>query len=600
MQPQILTDSQGNNPLSTGKEEGGWKRIETADDGIGPGRGEALPRAISKLPRPRILTQRKPGKNPPIGIHRKEIGRQEYPEVANPPAYAGFGQPQSQGVGQYYYAPNEGNLTPSIAWRSGLLLADVGRGGGESAIYTGDSGSKGQWSDSDLAVELGEDGYPRYDSDSNFARRPRTWRFKTRDKDVSMLPQRNQISSPEPPDQFDVGNESLIYPLTGSFIRGTRDVEINGVKYHYGKPKPIGSYDPGDPEALMQVPVSDFDKDGKPSDEPLFDLRFWMIENPKSPGKAVLNTSLAVEVYEYPAGEEPFPKVPPIVPSDNAQAAGVIRRLPVEVLTEAAEAIGFEYQGAESKAEEHREAVTDLEKKMGELFPPDKIAAIAAATEGMKKGDRDDYLRSLGRDLIHQAGAVLPGATAEDVAKFLREALAKAKVEAPEEGFKAPDFGSVPAGDLGKYMFKDHRARYAKLPESEQNEVRKLAAESLGDASASGATETEIKEKLGEIVDAATAKAPEEKRAEPPAGGRKMPSDMEPQEKLFRDVEGWMDDYQTYAGDEIKPEVARVLEKKPEGEGKYFKWEYGKPSEGQDATLVIIRKPAWKDFQAAI
>ena len=87
---------------------------------MGSSRGEAIPKTISWLPRHKILTQRRRYANStPINLHRKEIGRQEYPENANPAAFVGLGQPTSQGVGRCLaYAPMRRNLDQerSCSW----------------------------------------------------------------------------------------------------------------------------------------------------------------------------------------------------------------------------------------------------------------------------------------------------------------------------------------------------------------------------------------------------------------------------------------------------------------------------------------------------
>jgi hypothetical protein len=663
-------DTEGGNPLSPGDSTNGWTRVETEGDGIGPGKGDAIPKSVSKLPMPRILTQKKKYSNStPINLHRKEISRSQYPEIANPSAYVGLGQPNSQGVGQYFYAPNEGNLGQNVATRAGLLLADGGRGGDGGGLVTGPVDSKDQWSDSDMVVELGKDGYPRYDSDSNFARRPKTWRFRTKDKDVSMFPQKNQTSSPEAPSQFDIGNESLFYPIQGRLKVSS---EGEGVPLHkYGTPEPVGSYTPGDNEVLFQVPVYSTYNDGSLVDkEPFFDIRFWMYADPKSPGKAYLNTNLAAEAYEYPAGELAYPEgaggkpIPPIDLDVNTDAQRLVQNIPVKVLMDAAKTMGLEYKGAESKTEEHAKAVTDVG---GYVSKNVNIEDLAKKISGLRTYEKNSYLRTLGKQIIKDAGNDLPGATFEDVVKVLQEELVKYKVEHQEETQKAeaeakqaeadaeakkkadaaevrrvfseaeakkkadeaeakriaaeaeakkkadeaeaektaaewvsPDFRKVSIADLGKYMYKDHRAIYEKAAESEQNQVRKLALENIGDASK--LDENTVKERLGEIVDKdlkAPEKQPERKEGEAKKAEdkRKMPEGMLPQELLFRDVAGWQDDYQTFSGSDLEPDVISVLEKQPEGAGKYFKWQFVKAENPDDSVLVVFRNPAWKEFQ---
>jgi hypothetical protein len=159
----------------------------------------------------------------PTDLHRKEQWQQNFPENAFYPCYVGLNQPQSNGAGEYYYAPAEGNTNPGVPFSSSRIVtlkkitsgsAEPGRSAtGDGVLHTTETGSPDQWNDSDLMVELGEDGYPRYDYDTNLARHPLTWRFPHNDKDVSMYPQENQTNMPQPPNAFDIGSESLVYPL---------------------------------------------------------------------------------------------------------------------------------------------------------------------------------------------------------------------------------------------------------------------------------------------------------------------------------------------------------------------------------------------------
>ena len=448
-QPQIFSDTQGSNPLATGGEDGGWKRVETAEDGIGPGKGDAIPKSVSRLPRPRILTQQKKLANSnPINLNRKEIGRTIYPENPNPSAYVGMGQPQSQGVGQYFYAPNEGNLTKNIAWRSGLILADGGLGGDSGTLVTGPVDSKGQWSDSDLNVELGEDGYPRYDSDSNFARRPKTWRFKHKDKDVSMIPQPNQTSSPEPPSQFDIGNESMFYPIQGAKSRRKKAKErkARGERDRIKKSK----------EAKAKAPKAEAPKAEAKTGANQFTMTQHHVDEETGSGVVVVKDSATgAEVLQY----------------------GMLQGNPVMKPT---------YDNS----------------KDGKQW----IAAM------------ETVLRNL--------GDVLPEWVTID-----------------------PNLPAPPS---------------------------------------------EVTDRLGSLK-------PKNQPAqeEPALKPGEIPKDMGEQEQLFRNVDWWVNEYDIQPGSSLNKEAIPILEKKPKGEGKYFKWDYGKIGETNDYVLTIVRKPAWRKIQEA-
>jgi len=153
-------------------------------------------------------------------------------------------------------------------------------------------------------------------------------------------------------------------------------------------------------------------------------------------------------------------------------------------------------------------------------------------------------------------------------------------------------------------MYKDHRKAYEKLPESEQAQVLDIVQKALGDSGAANYTEAQVKDTVGEAVAAATVDfKPEKETSEKTEEKEKQtPADMLPQEHLFRNVEGWQDDYQTYSGKDLDESTRKVLDQNPEGEGNYFKWEYVKPDKEKktDAVLVIIRKPAWKTIQGDI
>ena len=588
MDPQSLTDSNSSNPLSTGSSDGGWKRVDGEGEGLGPTKNDVIPKSLKGLPRPRILTQRKNGANKtPININRKFIKKESYPENPIYPVYTGMGQPRSQGVGQYYYAPGSGNLTKDSAFRSGLVLGRVGRSGGEGAMVSEVGGREEQGTDSDLMVELGPDGYARYDSDSNFTQRPKTWRFKKRDRDVSMFPQKNQTSSPEAPSQFDVGNESLFYPLQGALPKG----------YEFGDPSPVGHYAQGDTEVIFQVPVWGIVDGKKDGPEPIFDLRFWLYENKRSPGKVYLNDDLPIQMYLYPAGKAAFPTEPEIDYEKNRVASKIRKNIPNEVMTKAAKEMGFEYQGEATKAERQENSVAKLPETLDATWTPEKFEELEKKVKGLGSRKTDQYIGGVARDILKQLGGKLPDIQVEDISRYLKERLVTREADAPRETKPGiPNFKNVTIDTLGKYMYSDHRKLYEALGESEKAQVLKLAREELGDARGNKISKETIRETLGDAIGAATVEIP---KAQTGRGKKPMPTDLEPQERLFRNVSEWNDNYQVYTGSDISDEVKQVLSKKPEGSGKYFQWEYGEPSEGQEATLVIVRKQPWEEFQSA-
>ena len=81
----------------------------------------------------------------------------------------------------------------------------------------------------------GASGYPCPSPATRSSRpNPQTWRFRHKDKDVSALPQPNQTSSPEPPDIFDIGNESMFYPLAGSLVMAAAALRGQGLPRFWG------------------------------------------------------------------------------------------------------------------------------------------------------------------------------------------------------------------------------------------------------------------------------------------------------------------------------------------------------------------------------
>jgi hypothetical protein len=404
-QPQILNDSQNGNPLSTGSEDGGWKRVETEGNGIGPSRGEAVPKSVSNLPRPRILTQRKKFQNTtPINLHRKWITRQEWPEAGVYPVYDQMSNSWSQGAGQYYYAPNEGNLTKNeVAWSAGLVLAEVARDGGESAIPDDNYSDRELWSDSDLNVELGPDGYLPFPGDSNFERRPDRWRFPHRDKDVSMLPENNQTSSPQPPDIFDVGNESMFYPIQGAAARLPKLPNFSE-EYRFGKPELLGADPQGKNEALVQVPVWFFNHGDRPQGLPKMHVRFWLEANPKDPVHAIIHTAYPPEAYLYPAGKDAFPDPKRLISTkDYPKIQTILNAIPRDVLEAAAKEMGLTYS-PKGKAAQQGAAPAQ-----GEAIPG---AAPADMTEQERlftgiENWHDDYQALSGDEIPKEAQEVL-------------------------------------------------------------------------------------------------------------------------------------------------------------------------------------------------
>ena len=125
-------------------------------------------------------------------------------------------------------------------------------------------------------------------------------------------------------------------------------------------------------------------------------------------------------------------------------------------------------------------------------------------------------------------------------------------------------------------MFKDHRQAYEALPESEQAKVLELVRETLGDAREGGLTESQVKDKLGEAVTAATMKVHPPRQpgqvGEPVKKGKDgLPEDMTEEGAGCSGTSGiGADNYAAFAGDTITPEVASVLSKRPKGSGRYF------------------------------
>ena len=643
-QPQILTDSQAGNPLSTGDQDGGWVRKETADDGIGPGKGDVIPKSIAGQPRPRaikelllkrkgnvkganeskaedpetlkpdlmpeprILTQRNEYANStPINLHRKFNRSVSAPENPNPAAFVGLGMPNSQGVGQYFYAPGEGNLSKNIAARAGLLMrsGEFGRGGGGPAMVSEVLPGDPQASDSDLAVLLGPDGYLPFPGDSRFERKPDGLHQPPKhDKDVSL---------PSPTfNVFDVGNESMFYPA--ALIQADGATEWTEKVKQWMDPKRVQGWATrakGMTPAAASAWVGQLsDKlvapvDGKPS--PYGRTKEEVVKYLRD-----AFTKDGVKLAEEGATKKDEPKKPaeeaPKATKEAAPKEAPTAKAPKEAPKEAAKEVPKE-DTAEGRLDRLKIPKSALET-WGEKF---KSMDPAGVDKELK-----DYAKTIHRDTGKTYGDI----SDELIVTYLKTKLTEAGFKVPEvpldedeeaealeeptsanekkhHARKVPDFNTVSEKRLGRYMLDDDQEKYDALPHSTQAYILEEAKERLGNAAEKGLTIRQVQLELNTLLPGADTWRPPKKEKTAPAklGKDGLPEDMTEQERLFRGVSGWRDDYQGYTGDDITGAIQDVLKKKPEGNGKYFQWQYSPAQNPKLSTLVVIRKQPWKDFQ---
>lgn len=185
-----------------GESDAGWKTVHNQDSAEGIQRNDVLPEKEHegiKL-RPRVVT--KPLKKPllenqmPGNIGRPESQITEYTVRNRPERAPVLFEPSSPSTKEFYYAPND------VAGRRKIKADEL------NLPHDWPEESPTNYGDSDLNLTVGEDGYSKVEQDSNFSRKPGTWRFRTKDDDLGLNTRDESL-----PDLRDVGTSEMIYPL---------------------------------------------------------------------------------------------------------------------------------------------------------------------------------------------------------------------------------------------------------------------------------------------------------------------------------------------------------------------------------------------------
>jgi hypothetical protein len=189
-----------------GESDAGWKTVYNKDSSEGVQRNDVLPEKEHegiKL-RPRVVT--KPNQKPilenqlPGNIGRPESQMTEYTVRNRPERSPVLFQPSSPSTKEFYYAPND---------LAGKRVRGFQTSGDQLNLpHDWPEESSTNYGDSDLNLTVGPDGYAQVEQDSNFSRKPGTWRFRTKDNDKSL-----QTRDESLPDLRDVGVSEMIYPL---------------------------------------------------------------------------------------------------------------------------------------------------------------------------------------------------------------------------------------------------------------------------------------------------------------------------------------------------------------------------------------------------
>ncbi len=188
-----------------GESDAGWKTVYNQDSAEGIQRNDVLPdsehKGIKLKPRPvtkptkPILENQMPG-----NIGRPENQITEFTVRNRPQRAPVLFEPSSPSTKEFYYAPAE---------VTGRRVAGFQESGDQLNLpHDWPEPTPTEYGDSDLNLTVGEDGYSKVEQDSNFSRKPGTWRFRTRDNDLGL-----QTRDESLPDLRDVGVSEMIYPL---------------------------------------------------------------------------------------------------------------------------------------------------------------------------------------------------------------------------------------------------------------------------------------------------------------------------------------------------------------------------------------------------
>ncbi len=190
-----------------GESDAGWKTVYNKDSSEGVQRNDVLPEkeheGIKLRPRPVTKPTKKPilENQMPGNIGRPERELTQFTVRDRPERAPVLFEPSSPSTKEYFYAPND--LT-------GRRVAGFQESGDQLNLpHEWPDESATNYGDSDLNLEVGSDGYHNMEQDSNFSRKPKTWRFRTRDNDLGL----QQVRQESLPDLRDVGVSEMIYPL---------------------------------------------------------------------------------------------------------------------------------------------------------------------------------------------------------------------------------------------------------------------------------------------------------------------------------------------------------------------------------------------------
>lgn len=189
-----------------GESDAGWKTVYNQDSAEGIQRNDVLPdsehKGIKLKPRPVTKPLKKPilENQMPGNIGRPETQITEFTVRNRPQRAPVLFEPSSPSTKEFYYAPAE---------VTGQRVAGFQESGDQLNLpHDWPEQSPTEYGDSDLNLTVGEDGYSKVEQDSNFSRKPGTWRFRTKDNDLGL-----QTRDESLPDLRDIGVSEMIYPL---------------------------------------------------------------------------------------------------------------------------------------------------------------------------------------------------------------------------------------------------------------------------------------------------------------------------------------------------------------------------------------------------
>jgi hypothetical protein len=189
-----------------GESDAGWKTVYNQDSAEGIQRNDVLPdsehKGIKLKPRPVTKPIKKPilENQMPGNIGRPETQITEFTVRNRPQRAPVLFEPSSPSTKEFYYAPAE---------VTGRRVAGFQESGDQLNLpHDWPEKTPTEYGDSDVNLTVGQDGYSKVEQDSNFSRKPGTWRFRTKDNDLGL-----QTCDESLPDLRDVGVSEMVYPL---------------------------------------------------------------------------------------------------------------------------------------------------------------------------------------------------------------------------------------------------------------------------------------------------------------------------------------------------------------------------------------------------